>query len=241
MRKLLLGTAISFAMAGGASAADMYVKGPLYNWTGFYVGGNIGYSWGRSDTTVDFFNSGTGALLASASDSFSMNGIIGGGQAGYNWQTGRWVWGLEADIQGSGQQGSSVFACGPACGVPAVTETFDQRLDWFGTVRVRAGYTVTPTVLVYATGGLAYGDVETNSFLSTLATFSGRVVKAGWTAGGGIEAALGGRWTGRVEYLYMNLGSVEDAIARPKPIIVSSSSLSGITDNILRVSVNYRF
>jgi opacity protein-like surface antigen len=70
MRKLLLGTAISFAMAGGASAADMYVKGPLYNWTGFYVGGNIGYSWGRSDTTVDFFNSGTGALLASASDSF---------------------------------------------------------------------------------------------------------------------------------------------------------------------------
>jgi outer membrane immunogenic protein len=108
-------------------------------------------------------------------------------------------------------------------------------------VRVRAGYTVTPTVLVYATGGLAYGDVETNSFLSTLATFSGRVVKAGWTAGGGIEAALGGRWTGRVEYLYMNLGSVEDAIARPKPIIVSSSSLSGITDNILRVSVNYRF
>ncbi|MGP0091064.1 MAG: outer membrane protein [Xanthobacteraceae bacterium] len=246
MKKLLLGTAMSVALAASASAADMYVKAPLYNWTGFYVGGNVGYSWGNSNTTVDFYDSVTGALLASTNGSFGMDGVVGGGQAGYNWQTGKWVWGLEADLQASGHQGSATFACGAACPLPGTTATIDEKLEWFGTARARLGYTVTPTVLVYATGGLAYGEISMNGLGSpTPNTLSVSTLRAGWTVGGGIEAALGRGWTGKIEYLYMDLGSVygNDAVAPPPPPVhpTGFSAGSGITDNILRVGANYRF
>jgi outer membrane immunogenic protein len=235
-------------MAVGAAAADLpiYMKAPpLYDWTGFYVGGNVGYSWGRSNTTVDFYDSITDALLASPSGSFNMNGVVGGGQAGYNWQRGRWVFGLEADIQASGQQGSGTFACGTACPVPGTTVTIDQRLDWFGTARGRLGYTVTPRVLVYATGGLAYGEIQTNGSGAIPATLSASTLKAGWTVGAGVETALGRGWTGKIEYLYMNLGSVfanDAVVVPPKPVHPTGFAAgSEITDNILRVGANYRF
>jgi len=132
MRALSVGFSALAAIfaASSAMAADMplYKAPPLYSWTGFYAGGNIGYSWGTSNTTVDFFDSGTGVLLASPSGSFTMNGVIGGGQAGYNWQTGKWVWGLEADIQASGQQGSGTFACGPACAPPRACLAGEQPI-----------------------------------------------------------------------------------------------------------------
>jgi outer membrane immunogenic protein len=257
MKRLLIGTAVLLGTVVSAAAADLYVKAPPsvaeYNWTGFYIGGNIGYSWGTSDSTVDFYNSTTGALLGSASGSFSMDGVIGGGQVGYNKQTGKIVWGLEADIQASGQQGSAAFTC-VTC-TPTVTETLNQKLDWFGTVRGRLGWTVTPTVLAYVTGGLAYGDIETNGVISDPTTFSTSTVKAGWTVGGGVEAQISGNWTAKIEYLYMDLGSVSGGLVST-PIILTpctqirtscalsttfGSSGSGITDNILRLGVNYRF
>jgi outer membrane immunogenic protein len=252
MRKLLLGSVMTLSMAIGAAAADLpiYMKAPpLYDWTGFYVGGNVGYSWGRSNTTVDFYDSVTGALLASPSGSFSMDGVVGGGQAGYNWQRGRWVFGLEADIQASGQQGSGTFACGTACPVPGTTVTINEKLEWFGTARGRLGYAVTPRVLVYATGGLAYGEVAGTGLGSpNPATLSFSTWRAGWTVGGGIETALGRGWTGKIEYLYMDLGSVfgNDAPACgnlcPPPVHPTGFAAgSAITDNILRVGANYRF
>src|SRR6266700_3769287 len=108
-----------------ASAADLaprpYTKAPpamveIYNWTGFYVGGNAGYSWGRSNTDASFFNTATGLPIVPPAgsiltNSFDMNGGIAGGQAGYNWQSSNWVLGLEADIQWSGERGSAAFRC----------------------------------------------------------------------------------------------------------------------------------
>jgi outer membrane immunogenic protein len=134
-----------------------------------------------------------------------------------------------------------------------VNSTLEQKLDWFGTVRGRVGPTITPTILVYATGGLAYGRVNstntvsgtnitgtqgTNTFTLTpvAASFSDSSTKIGWTLGAGLEGVLSGNWTGKIEYIYVDLGTVSTSGA----FLVSRFS-SRITDNILRVGVNYKF
>jgi outer membrane immunogenic protein len=127
----------------------------------------------------------------------------------------------------------------------------DQRLRWFGTVRGRLGATVAPTVLAYVTGGLAYGEIKTDMSLSgftlgggpaPLATASSSTTKAGWTVGAGIEARLGGNWTGKIEYLYMDLGSVSGSVLNPFTAPPTTFTFSShITDNIVRVGLNYKF
>jgi outer membrane immunogenic protein len=148
---------------------------PAWSWTGFYVGVNVGGSWGRSETDANlsdpFF---TGAVLFATPIDFNMNGVIGGGQIGYNWQSGTWVLGIEADIQGSGQKGSAFFTCSTVICNPRADQpetsmasaTLEQRLQWFGTLRARAGATVYPWLLVYVTGGLAYGAIKSDSTLT---------------------------------------------------------------------------
>jgi len=109
-----------------------------------------------------------------------MNGGLAGGQAGYNWQVDNWVWGLEADIQWSGERGRSAFNCagtiaGGVClpgltflpaGATGTNLALEEKLQWFGTVRGRAGVLMTPQVLLYGTGGLAYGSIKTSGTLS---------------------------------------------------------------------------
>ncbi len=266
MKRLLMTAAVLSGLASSALAADMPVKAravvpvdPPYNWTGFYVGGNIGYSWGDADVTANFFNNVTGVLLATGTGSFDMNGVIGGLQAGYNWQTGPWVLGLEADIQASGEKGSVGFFCGgvicsplqtaiPIAAAP-VTASISHHLDWFGTLRLRAGYTVTPRILAYVTGGLAYGHVETDGLLTgfnafgvaTSTGFSDSRWKGGWTIGGGIEAQLTGNWTAKIEYLYMDLGSISNTAVVVNAPPIRAEFNTDITDHILRVGLNYKF
>src|ERR1700687_4160923 len=121
MRKLLIGISISLGTVVSVTAADLpvYTKAPpyvaTYNWTGFYLGGNIGYGWGRSDTTASLNDPGgvpPGIALAAVNPIFNLDGVIGGGQVGYNWQTGNWVFGIEADFQATGQSGNTSFGCG---------------------------------------------------------------------------------------------------------------------------------
>jgi outer membrane immunogenic protein len=281
---LALGTSV-------AMAADMPVKAPvavppvIYGWTGFYVGLNAGYSWGSSSTTQSFRDTTSGAILSSSHTRFDMDGAIGGGQAGYNWQQQNWVFGVEADIQASGQKGNGSAVCAGgtlaaapfngACtpghigdtapfntpGLP-VNFNLSQKLEWFGTFRGRVGGLFTPTILGYVTGGLAYGEVSTNGAVSgtnitgpngtntviltpVAASFGGRDTRAGWTVGAGLEGVIGGNWTAKVEYLYIDLGTVSGAFLTPitapsaAPVTVRYSS--HVTDNILRVGVNYRF
>ena len=118
MKMFVVGSvALMATIAAPAMAADMPVKAPLapaaspYSWTGFYAGGNIGYSWGRSASSLSFVDATSGAILSASDAKFDLNGVIGGVQIGRNWQTNNWVWGLEADFQGSGQKGSGSAAC----------------------------------------------------------------------------------------------------------------------------------
>jgi outer membrane immunogenic protein len=124
---------------------------------------------------------------------------------------------------------------------------FAQQLPLFGTARARVGFTPADRWLVYATGGLAYGEIRTDATVtvagvgSTATSYS--QTKAGWAAGAGIEAALGGGWTGKVEYLHMDLGSVSGTFmsATTVPLRGTFVATSGVTDEIMRVGVNYRF
>jgi outer membrane immunogenic protein len=274
MRKQLLGSVAILALMGGvANAADlpakMYTKAPVidpWTWTGFYVGANGGYSWGRSNTDTTFTNATTGAVLSTSNSTFNLDGVIGGLQLGYNKQEGSWLWGAETDIQFSGQKGDAdaafscpiaicqagnpTFATAPAAARPVVVTNFNQKLDWFGTLRGRVGLLVTPTIVAYGTGGLAYGEVKTDGTITgqtgggvtTSSTFSNSTTKVGWVVGAGVEGRIMGNWTGKVEYIYMDLGTFNSSGTLATNFIpVTASFSSKITDNILRAGVNYKF
>ncbi|MEO6839838.1 MAG: outer membrane protein [Bradyrhizobium sp.] len=272
--KLVVAVLAGLFGATSALAADLparvYTKAPAfvdpgYNWSGFYVGGNIGYSWGRSSDTSNFTN-GAGATLSTSIGSSNLDGIVGGGQAGYNWQVQNWVWGLEGDIQGTGERGRRDISCAVGLCTPstlpvgffalvflipgaAVPASLDQKIDWFGTVRGRVGVLVDPKVLLYATGGLAYGGVNTSETIAG-ASFSTTDTRVGYTVGAGVEGAIGGNWTAKLEYLYVDLGRTSGSFATAIPAFGGGAATSGtltssyssrITDNVLRVGLNYRF
>jgi outer membrane immunogenic protein len=253
MKNIMLG-AVALAAIGVAPAlaadlpARVYTKAPpivaIYDWTGFYVGGNIGYSWGRSSDTSTVTNA-AGTILTTDSGSSNLNGVVGGGQAGYNWQRQNWVLGLEADIQGTGERGSRGFFYRPGFSLnglilPPIPVSLTQTIDWFGTVRGRAGVLVSPRVLLYATGGLAYGEVRSGEVIGLFPGLSSTNTNVGWTVGAGIEGMIDANWTAKLEYLYVDLGTVSGSFT---PVVgaVTSSYSSRITDNVLRVGVNYKF
>jgi outer membrane immunogenic protein len=268
------GAAAVVLAVGPAAAADlapppvykMPVKAPVapvYDWTGFYVGGNVGYGWGRSSDTSTLADN-LGIVHFTSSDSTNLDGVVGGGQIGYNWQRQNWLWGLEADIQGADQKGNRSFICpvgvctpliisslGPPGLGPAVPVTMSQRIDWFGTVRGRVGVLATPSVLFYATGGLAYGEVNTSETIGEVtasnialqsSSFSSSDTRLGYAVGAGVEGVIGGNWTAKLEYLFVDLGRTSGSFAVQFPTAnITSSFSSHITDNLLRVGVNYKF
>ena len=266
MRAAYLGTMLAVALtAGAASTNPVRAQGaPVYDWTGLYVGANVAYSWGNSDTTAATYNNTTGALLNTTAGSVDLDGWLAGVQIGHNWQNGRWVFGLEADLQWTGQDGDNRFSCpaapgilGPCssitflpAGAVAPYSTFNQSIDWFATLRARIGWTVTPTILAYVTGGLAVGGISTDGTivsltgngLTTVGIFGDDETNWGWTIGAGIEAVLSGNWTAKLEYLYIDFGSVSTVgfnLTSGPPLRVVFDS--DIDDHILRVGLNYRF
>ncbi|HBF55174.1 MAG TPA: porin family protein, partial [Afipia sp.] len=205
-------------------------------------GGNGGSGIARDATTHTVLS----GVTASNNFDLAPRGYNGGLQAGYNWQRGNVVYGLESDIQYSTQETdrSCLFTC-----TAATSAVYRQKLDWFGTVRARIGYGVGPT-LFYATGGLAYGEVKTRvteniTTLGINGTASFKDVRAGWALGAGVETPLElfdwfkpGQWTVKTEYLYIDLGSASN-----------SYNLNGVqhnltteeTNHIFRTGVNYHF
>jgi outer membrane immunogenic protein len=264
LRKLLSVVGVSSLLIGAslsaARAADMPLKAPppapWYDWTGFYVGINAGYSWGNTSTSY----TGTGAGFAPFTTSQNMDGGLGGGQIGYNWQFNRnWLFGLEADIQGTGQRGSASFppvtttVAGIAVTTITSTGTLTQKLPWFGTVRARLGIEPTDHWLVYATGGLAYGGINSTAAITTTVASPGgtataatsgsnSTTRAGWTIGAGVEGVISGPWTAKLEYLYMDFGNVGTGFVGPGAgAYTTLGASSHVTDNVLRVGLNYRF
>lgn len=218
-RIVLAAIALAAVSVGSASAADMarrpaamptkapaYIA-PIFNWTGLYAGINGGGGWGHSSVS---------GPLSTGGDFNTSGGLIGG-TLGYNYQAGQIVFGLEGDIDWSNLKGSAPCAVGISC---------EAKNNWLGTARGRIGYAF-DRFLPYVTGGLAVGDVKT----SATGLGSTSSTKAGWTLGGGVEAAIAGPWSAKVEYLYVDLQNANAPIG----------SNTEFRSNVVRGGLNYRF
>jgi len=200
---MTVAAAAAAAAAGTAVAADL-PRGPapyyspaviVYNWSGFYAGLNLGYQWGHvTNTSID------------------PAGFAGGGQLGYNWQNGQFVFGAETDIQFSGAD--DTFA------------PYKFSNPWFGTLRGRAGYAIN-NILLFGTLGLAYGDLE-----GQFGSLSETKTLFGWAGGVGMEVGVTSNWSAKVEYLYMDLASRTFSI---------TGANNGLQSSYLRFGVNYHF
>jgi outer membrane immunogenic protein len=235
MKKSLLGLAVIGALiAGPAMAADlgMPVKAPpapvapAYNWTGFYLGGQIGYGWGSAYQE--------GANGFGDTGNYDISGIVGGGTAGYNWQFGgSWVLGVETDFSGADITGTGASSLTYNC----TTTGCYNDIHWFGTVRGRLGYAWN-NVLLYGTGGFAYGSAEAG-IVGCPGGFCGTNEVNGWTAGGGIEYGLAPNWSVKVEYLHVDMGRYNFTMAGG--CAGTGGCVSPAVFDLVRGGINYHF
>ncbi len=214
---------------------------PVISWTGFYVGINGGYGWDSFKYPYDISCAPPHVCMVPALDPFGAgeaelrsNGFFGGGQIGYNWQFApTWVAGVEADIQGADISDTATVKLND------LSANASAKLDWFGTVRGRVGYLITPTTLLYATGGWAYGHTKTSVIVPSDFEFSLSHDRSGWTVGGGLEYAFNSVWSLKAEYLYMDLGqdNVFNGIVNPWLINIDEKT----TVHTIKVGLNFRF
>ena len=215
MKKYLLASvaALGLVAAGAASAADLPSrKGPVvapvyvpaFTWTGFYVGANAGYGWGNVNAN-GFANVG------------DLDGFVGGGQVGYNYQMGQFVLGLEADLQ------AADLSSGNNLGLVGV------KTDYFGTVRARVGVAF-DRFMPYITGGWAYGNVKTS--IPAIGFSSDRSHTGGYAVGAGLEYAVTNNIIAGVEYLYVDLGEKN---------ILGANTKIGTDFSVVRARLSYKF
>jgi outer membrane immunogenic protein len=243
MRRSLMGAALLSVLTAPAMAADMapIYKGPVaaapaYDWNGFYVGVHVGGAWAQrsfSQTTT------SGPLVESAT--INSHSVFGGGQAGFNWAASNILLGVEADVSGTGLNGSAqtfnLLGTGPG---------WTQKTDFFGTARGRVGL-VADNWLLYGTGGLAWAD---DQFTRTQLTggagtppvgfvASNNGTRIGWTAGAGVEWGFFRHWSAKLEYLFMDFGSSSFSFTVPAGTFAVSQG--DLTLHTVRAGVNYRF
>ena len=207
MKRLVVGAAALAAVGWTASAkaadlnygqrAPYTVNQPLnaYSWAGPYLGANLGYEWGSVNNNPA-----------------KPSGFVGGVQAGYNFQTGPWVFGVEGDIQAAGAD--DTFA------------PWKFSNPWFGTLRGRAGYAFS-NIMFYGTAGLAFGELRAQTF-----GWAEAHTTAGWTIGAGAEVGFAPNWSAKLEYLYIDLSSSQFAI---------TGVSNGYSASVVRAGVNYHF
>ncbi len=276
MRNILFaGVALSSLFAGSAMAADLPVRAPVYkgpppvvvvyNWSGFYIGGNIGGAWGRSDTNSSLTNVDCGALVCyidsvvadinnQAAQRLSASAFTGGFQAGFNAQFGSFVGGVEVDINSFRLSGSNVksayFTGFPGPGLaPTYTDSFST--SWLLTARGRLGVAAN-NWLFYGTAGLAATNLGYDHTY-TEGTFGGSSsgtessnasgTKYGYAVGGGVEYGFG-NWSVKGEYLYVHFSDVSSTAAVLFPGVIGGSTFShtaNLSASIARLGLNYRF
>ncbi|HET7850770.1 MAG TPA: outer membrane protein [Pseudolabrys sp.] len=246
MKKSLLASAsvTAIVLATGAQAADLgnrpVYKAPAFapapwSWTGFYVGGNVGAVWGRSSVEND--PSSVATWLDGRTDN-NRTGVIGGVQAGYNWQWASLVLGIEGDISFASLDRSVTAANFLA---PPFQDTLRSRLDWLATIRGRLGWAV-DRWLIYGTGGVAFAHF--NDELSDPPSVLGFTVgpdssRTGWTAGGGIEYAFTDHWTAKAEYLHVGFADQTATVTTPPAAGYAFRFRDSL--DIARVGINYKF
>jgi outer membrane immunogenic protein len=285
MKKFFLSGLAFGALIAPVIAADMapYYKAapePVCVWCGFYAGVNAGYAWSSSDSvdtvttnlsSIAGLNGDIGGAIATqgtGSVSPKSNSFIAGGQLGYNWQAGSIVYGLETDIGGlSGSNNpSAITNVGTVAGSAPPTGSTgtiasSKNLTYLGTLRARAGYLATPSLLLYGTGGLAYGGARTSTTVSETLGFpdtpgsfgtttSGSSTLVGWTVGAGIEWLFWSNWSAKVEYRYYDLGSATTtgssfqqagAFGTTLETVNASQSTAKFAGSDVSFGVNYHF
>ena len=227
--KILTFGALALGFAGSGSnnlyAADSDLSG-CRDWNGVYAGGHFGYGWGDADMSLTPLpDAETFYSLAPLTLSPYVKGALGGVQLGYNYHNKCTVIGVETDFSLSDLSGTERVAPivrNNGSSVPDSHLRDHQDTAWLGTVRLRLGYAPTANLLLYGTGGMAYGRVnyEAETEYRPYGAFhypaSFSKTKVGWTAGCGAEYALDKRWSMKLEYLYYNLGK-ESVVADPDP------------------------
>jgi outer membrane immunogenic protein len=241
MRRLslaLISAVSAVAFAQIASAADLPRKAPVYappppppvyNWTGFYVGGLASYAWGRSQHCDAGICEAPGEIYPD----FDINGWLGGITLGYNWQLANWVFGVEGDWSWGKVKGSSAdtpdFGCGNLC----LTE-----VKSIGTVRGRVGYAF-DRLLPYLTAGVAFSRIHAS--IGNPVEAEDTTTETSFVGGGGLEYAFAPNWSAKIEYLYISkLGDFDyDHVNNcgPEPNCFARTHHL----NVVRVGVNYRF
>lgn len=228
MVRLLFSSVALVALAGTAFAADLpsrssppvYVPPPIpvFTWTGVYVGGQVGYEFGKDSNSV-------------AAGSVSTSGVIGGAHIGYNYQFPgtAFVVGLEGDVEGASAKATTGFGVG--------SDYYREGIQ--GSARGRIGYAV-DRALFYATGGAAFGGLKNNYFNSTIpgAQDSLSRTRVGYTVGGGLEYAITNNWSVRAEYRYTNFGTYSDVLAATGGGV---SNIKRDTDNKVEAGFSYKF
>jgi outer membrane immunogenic protein len=253
--------ALLIASTVAGSAADLAVKAPyaapapIWSWTGFYIGGHVGGGWGTTETTL------TGATItppggpaATAAFGFpfaqnSTSGFLGGGQVGYNWQSGWAVFGVQADIAGLDVKGTTPCIVLLSC---------TTKSDWLATATGRIGAVVADRGLVYVKGGAAWLNSTNSVNLPNLGAAGGGIINGqeltsketttwGWTVGLGVEYMIAPNWTAFIEYDYMDFDKKNEAFNLNLAALgVGAGAITVNADlknklSIAKVGVNYRF
>ena len=246
----------------GPYASPFIVRQPV-EWTGLYFGANAGYGWGKYSSNITFSGAGpsgltnpvagitplgTIAAVAGPTElsqtrvpgSGSPSGAIAGGQIGFNWQAGMFVFGGEIDGQWSGQENTFTTACGTNC-----TATESIKIRSLATGRGRFGLAF-DWFMPYVTGGAALVNGLNNLSMTVAGTTASFAPLShstlGWTAGAGVEVALWSNWSAKLEYLYVSANGATKLAPIPNALGLGFASTPGdYRDNIVRVGFNYRF
>ncbi len=227
--RLFTSIATNIVLGGTALAADLpsrsvplaYVPPPIFTWTGFYIGGQIGYEWGTSSTTARSF--ATGAVTPQFD--YSASGVVGGIHSGYNYQINQFVIGYESAMNGSSSQGSGL--------------NNSDTMPFESSVRGRVGIAWN-RALFFAAGGVAFGTLQ-NTSTYTLSGYSHtyNTEKVGWTVGGGVEYAITNNWSVRAEYRYTDYGNINEVEAFSTGGAYSVTKHE--TDNKMQIGFSYKF
>jgi outer membrane immunogenic protein len=252
MQRFALSVATTLGLIATSAAADlpsrhrgpdMFSPTPVATWTGFYVGGQLGYAWGSDRSEINV----PGFPFTFVSRDQELSGAVGGVHGGYNFQTGLAVFGAEADLELAGiegrdhRTGSDLFA--------GFTTSSDMKINFQGSLRARLGFALLDRMMLYGTAGAAFASIE-NTYTATLppgnifgapsgtaaATFD--EMRWGWTAGAGVEYAFLSKWTARFEYRYTNFSAYKNSIA----VLTSSTYSEQDPDfHTIRIGASYRF
>lgn len=274
MKNIILASIISL-MASGAYAADAVVVEEItvietpdsFSWTGSYIGLNAGFAWNSSKHIRDAEYHANG--IFDSEDNNSKNSITGGGQIGYNYQIDNIILGIEADLNFANlQKEYTAKVTTTTTRDPNYIYNYEynmqdkNKIEWFGTIRPRLGFTPTERLMVYATGGLAYGKVKSSGgtgwkeygywwggpdddydFDRSGSWFSGSSSKVqwGWTIGAGAEYAITEKLSLKGEFLYVDLGKKSHSVINPGNRNELITWKNSAKFNTVRVGVNYRF